>query len=275
MSNVGHGDTGKPTPTLFDLDKILVQYHVFEKDNPINNDDETTVCYTINTLANGRSGRIDAHYYMNHLSKISEQKDMVFSALRDVLLKENNKPVITGGATPLGTPYVTEDEGIRFLRVQNIASNYLDLGEVKYIPKLFHEGELRRSQLKSHDVLLTITGTYGISAIVPEKFGTANINQHVVKMVVDKTKIDPYYLSVFLNTHLCRKQFDRYITGGTRPALDYNSILSTRIVYPKSLQEQRKKADSVIKRVNEFRDKFNEYRQMVKDVDDFDLFQNP
>jgi len=94
-------------------------------------------------------------------------------------------------------------------------------------------------------VLLTITGvTYGIAAVVPDGFGEANINQHCVKLEVNE-RILPEYLSVFLNSDLCRPQLDRAVTGSSRPALDYPSIKALRILYPPRKADQKKLTEAV------------------------------
>jgi restriction endonuclease S subunit len=92
---------------------------------------------------------------------------------------------------------------------------------------------------------MTITGTYGVAAVVPADFGEANINQHSVKMIIGP-RIDPDYLCIFLNSALCRPQIDRAVTGSTRLALDYTAIRNLRILYPEDLAIQRTLAQNVM-----------------------------
>ncbi len=91
-------------------------------------------------------------------------------------------------------------------------------------------------QLSPHP---SITGTYGIAAIVPTGFGPANINQHSVKIETND-QIQPEYQSVFLNSDLSRPQLDRAVTGSSRFALDYPAIRNLRILYPVDKGEQRR-----------------------------------
>ena len=129
---------------------------------------------------------------------------------------------ISGGATPLGAEY--SEEGIPFLRVQNIMPNYISASDIKYLSPSQNQ-EILRSQLKKDDVLLTITGvSYGKSAVVTDEFVGANINQHSVKMTVEN--ISPYFLSTFLNCKYGYSQSTRHVVGITRPALDYSAIKS-------------------------------------------------
>ena len=127
---------------------------------------------------------------------------------------------MSGGATPLGAEYPAE--GVPFLRVQNIMSNYFNLGDIVYLSPEQNR-EIQRSQLRRNDVLFTITGSYGKSSVVPSRLAGANINQHSVRIAVQKD-VNPFFLSCFLNTTYGRAQTDKYIVGISRPALDYRSI---------------------------------------------------
>lgn len=139
---------------------------------------------------------------------------------------------MTGGATPLGADY--PENGISFLRVQNIMQNYFNLNDIVYINSKDDE-ILKRSRLKLNDVLLTITGAYGKAAVVENDLVGANINQHSVKIEVKN--INPYFLSTFLNSKFGQLQCDKKITGVTRPALDYQVIKTFLIpLLPMSFQ---------------------------------------
>lgn len=134
---------------------------------------------------------------------------------------------MAGGATPLGAEY--QEIGIPFLRVQNIMKNYFSLNDVVYISSE-QDKELKRSKLKLDDVLLTITGvSYGKSAVVYNEIVNSNINQHSVRIEVDKSKVLPSFVSTFLNSKNGKLQADRNVTGVTRPALDYEAIKKFKI----------------------------------------------
>jgi restriction endonuclease S subunit len=157
--------------------------------------------------------------------------------------------LLRGGATPRGASY--PDEGPKFIRVQNVRPYRLEWNpDDPCIDTRTHEKLLKRSQLHEGDVVLTITGTYGIAAVVPPDFGLANINQHSVRIRV-ADDIAPEYLCVFLNSDLCRPQFDRAVTGSSRFALDYPAIKNLRILYPPDKKTQQKIAIDIMKRLAE------------------------
>jgi len=167
--------------------------------------------------------RMDAEYYQPEYlenEKIIKNYKNGFKLLEELLKRKN---AITGGATPLGAEYLKS--GIPFLRVQNVMQNYLELDDVVYISDEIHNGLLKRSKIKSGDVLLTITGvSYGKSATIPEDFTEGNINQHSVKIEIDDKVIFPEFLSTFLNSKFGKYQNDRKITGLSRPGLVYTEL---------------------------------------------------
>lgn len=175
------------------------------------------------------SFRIDSEYFKKEYLENEERlKNLKINCehLENLIVK------ISGGATPLGAEY--EEVGIPFLRVQNIMQNYFNLDDVVYISTKDDE-ELKRGRLKLGDVLLTITGAYGKSAVVEQELVGANINQHSVKMEVKD--INPYFLATFLNSKFGKLQSDKKITGITRPALDYKVIKTFLIpILPMSFQ---------------------------------------
>ena len=162
-----------------------------------------------------RDKRLDAeHYYPYHLENLRKFENKSQPLSKFIIH-------ISGGVTPLGAEY--PEEGIPFLRVQNIMPNYISDSGIKYLSPSQNQ-EILRSQLKKDDVLLTITGAYGKSTVVTDEFVSANINQHSVKMTV--RSIVPYFLSTFLNCKYGYSQSTRHVVGITRPALDYSAIKS-------------------------------------------------
>ena len=159
--------------------------------------------------------RFDAEYFKPECIKVENRLKKINSVNFGSLLK-----IITGGATPLGAQY--EKDGIPFLRVQNIMQNYFN-DDLVYINKN-QDKEIKRSKLIKGDVLLTITGvSYGKAAVVEERYNGANINQHSVLMRFEK-KLNPYFISTFLNCKYGKTQSDKNIVGLSRPALDYKRI---------------------------------------------------
>jgi len=146
---------------------------------------------------------------------------------------------ISGGATPLrANDSQYSDEGINFLRIQNVTPFGIDLNDVKHIVLEIHNGLLLRSQLATDDLLMTITGRIGTCSVVTEDVLPANINQHIVRIRL-KSELLPEFVACYLNSDIGQKFSNRGVTGTTRIALDYESI--KRIPVPLiDKQEQRR-----------------------------------
>ena len=143
---------------------------------------------------------------------------------------------ISSGITPkVDEDYYTDCSGIPFLRVQNVASQGIDLSDAKFIKREVHEGMLKRSQLKKDDIVFTITGRIGSVAVVPHNF-EGNIYQHSVRFhlkdQISNIAINPHFVAAFLNSPPGRFLAIREVTGGTRPALDYKALKSLKIILP-------------------------------------------
>ena len=179
--------------------------------------------------------RLDAEYYqpafLDNVRFLQQNCRFPVEQFGDALLS------ISGGATPLGAEY--PEDGVPFLRVQNIMQGFLNLDDVVYVSPEVHSTQLKRSQLQPNDVLLTITGvSYGKAAFVPSDLGSANINQHSVRMQF-KEYLHPEYVAMFLNCRFGKLQSDMKITGVTRPALDYGEIGTFLIpILPDELQRE-------------------------------------
>lgn len=201
------------------------------------------------------SGRLDPFYYQPEIAELEKRiKKISKRKLRDYIIR------ISSGATPSVKEedkyYSDKENGIPFLRVQNLQTNSeLSLDDVKYINNETHEGLLKRSQVEENDLLVKITGVgrMAIASVAPKDF-EGNTNQH---MVVIKTANEDIsrYLANFLNLDITEKLASRRATGGTRPALDYPALKSIPIVEGinfkilENAEQQKKELDAKAKRL--------------------------
>ncbi len=157
---------------------------------------------------------------------------------------------ISSGATPSRSDAsLYTESGVKFLRILNVEDGEINHRDVKYISNAVHNGQLNRSQLAFDDVLMTITGRVGSAAVVQNKHLPANINQHIVRMRINKNRCLPEFLSTWLNSRIGLAFSNRLATGGTRAALDYQAIRKIRIPLPASLAAQ----EHIVNRTKEIR----------------------
>jgi type I restriction enzyme S subunit len=83
------------------------------------------------------------------------------------------------GSTPRGGQSAYVEEGVIFLRSQNVWNDGLKLDDTAYISDVTNE-KMNNTQVFPGDVLLNITGaSLGRSTIFPEHLKIANVSQHV------------------------------------------------------------------------------------------------
>ena len=108
---------------------------------------------------------------------------------------------ITKGTTPRGGNVSYSSSGIGFLRAENVAGyDKLDLSSMKYVTIEEHMGFLSRSIIEANDILITIAGTLGRTALVNKKHLPLNSNQAVsIVRLVNVKLLDLKYLIYAIN----------------------------------------------------------------------------
>ena len=100
--------------------------------------------------------------------------------------------LITKGTTPTSVGFDFSDDGIGFLRVQNVIGGSVNF---QYGTLFIEEGvhqELRRSQILPGDILLSIAGTIGRTGVVPAHAPALNCNQALAIIRPDDKVFRPF-----------------------------------------------------------------------------------
>jgi type I restriction enzyme, S subunit len=112
-----------------------------------------------------------------------------------IKLKDVCKEITVGFVGSMAKEYV--EEGIPFLRSQNILPFALNLDEIKYITPEFHK-KLKKSSLSPGDVAVVRTGYPGTACVIPESLQLANCADLVIIRPSDE--LDAYYLTCIFNS---------------------------------------------------------------------------
>ncbi len=142
------------------------------------------------------------------------------------------------GSTPLGGKAVYENEGVKFIRSQNVWNDGLRLDDVARIPGNIHE-RMSGTTVMASDILLNITGaSIGRSAVVPNDFDVANVSQHVA--IVRMVEPD---LRWFVHLYMISSHFQRMImsveVGISREGLSMSRLQDFVIPIPPLAEQQR------------------------------------
>ena len=103
--------------------------------------------------------------------------------------------LVTKGTTPTSIGGGFINLGINFLKVESISdSGSFKPNKIDYINLETHEKLLKRSKLKENDILFSIAGTIGKTAIVTKTILPCNVNQALAIIRPDSKIIYPYFL---------------------------------------------------------------------------------
>jgi type I restriction enzyme S subunit len=145
---------------------------------------------------------------------------------------------ITKGTTPTTLGFSFVENGINFLKIENIKNDSIDENSIhKFINSDTHLA-LKRSQLIEGDVLFSIAGTIGSVAKVNSNVLPANTNQAlaILRGYEDFLKFE--YLYLFLK-HISENVSKKHARGGALKNISLTDIKNTEIKYP-SLEEQKR-----------------------------------
>lgn len=124
---------------------------------------------------------------------------------------------IGSGVTPRGGGSVYVDQGVMFLRSQNIYFEGFKLNDVAYITENI-DATMSSTRVKEDDILFNITGgSIGRCYFVPKAFPKANVNQHV--SIIRPYNFSTVYLYYLLRSSITQCQVELQQTGGNREGL--------------------------------------------------------
>lgn len=120
---------------------------------------------------------------------------------------------ITKGTTPTSVGYDFIARGINFVKVESITENREFISnKFAHISEECNE-KLNRSQLKENDILFSIAGVIGRTAIVHKDILPANTNQALAIIRVPNGRIDYSFLAYALESPMVHKQYEKQQQG--------------------------------------------------------------
>ena len=156
----------------------------------------------------------------------------------------------------------SEQGKVNFVKVENLKDN--EIYPIVKISEEEHFGSLKRSILYEGDILFSIAGTLGRTAIVKNNILPANTNQALA--IIRGYKLDAYFLLVVLSGEVVKDYIRKNPTVGAQPNLSLEQVSSLKIKIP-SLEEQQaigayfSNLDNLI---NSYQDKISQLESLKK-----------
>lgn len=177
---------------------------------------------------------------------------------------------IGSGKTPKGGAEIYEDEGITFIRSQNVYDDGLHLDDVKFISDDINN-EMSSTQLQIGDILFNITGASIGRCCIYSLKAVGNVNQHVCIIRANNSCFNAYLRYVMVS-EIGKIQTAINQMGGNRDSLTFEQIGNFVIPVAQSieqikianyLEQQCSKIDSIIESKKEQLTKITQHKKSL------------
>lgn len=128
---------------------------------------------------------------------------------------------------------------------ENVYEHDFSLGD-RYLTR-DHFNRLSSCEILPGDFVMSTMGTIGKCAIVPPSIQRGIMDSHLIRLRFDDKKIRPdYMLQLFSDQyHYLSDQTARLAVGGIMDGLSVGIVSRLNVVYPESLEEQRRIIDTL------------------------------
>ena len=110
--------------------------------------------------------------------KTNELERLLFESGFEIRKLRREARTISKGTTPSTIGAEMVDDGVRFLKAENVTWTGVSTSPENFVSDETHK-DLKRSALKADDVLVVIAGALGKTAVMPSELTPANTNQAV------------------------------------------------------------------------------------------------
>jgi restriction endonuclease S subunit len=184
---------------------------------------------------------------------------------------KNRTTQITKGSTPTTYGYNYLDDGINFIKVENITDGKVDLNRItQFIGEDAHEFQ-KRSQLAVNDILFSIAGTIGETVILKEEHLPANTNQALAIIRGFEESLLPEYLLYLLRSFVALKVKSK-ARGGAMNNVSLGDLKKLDILIPpkeeqkvilSEIESRLSVCDNILANIEEGLEKSEALRQSI------------
>lgn len=198
------------------------------------------------------ANRFDAEYFQGEYNKLNKKISNYKVNKLEYFVKNYST----------GFPFKSENYqeiGIPLIRINNIKRGYLDLNDTAYLSE--NDYQLSpKDTAKTGDIVLSMSGTIGMSAVIPDNISKCSINQRILR--ITPKEIDKDYFVFLLNSVIGLYQLEQIGTGGVQINISYKDIKN--ILIPVLPQKTQQKIADLVQKSHEARKKSKELLDEAK-----------
>ena len=180
-------------------------------------------------------------YRQSVLKSAFEGKLYKTSEWKETILNDISNKISDGSHNPPPKQQI----GIPMLSGQNIKNGQIIFNDFRFISRKDFDKEYQRTPIEENDILLTIVGTIGESAVVPK-----NIQKFVLQRSVALIKpnnINSWFLKYYFDSPIPKYYFKTKERGTAQKGIYLNTLKNLPILLP-SIEEQKKIVEEIKKR---------------------------
>ena len=190
-------------------------------------------------LNDNKTKRFDSEYFKKEFLKIDKN---IISSDYNRLVSLCEKITDFGAFSQNNFIEYKKNGSHYFIRNQDIENSFIKDDKIFIEQDVYEKLSLK---LNEFDLLLQRTGSIGKSGLVLKKDLPSSANQNLAQIKPNLTKINPYFLNVFLNSLIGQKTFERLATGNVQPWLNLGQIESVKI--PSLSEKFQLKIEEIVK----------------------------
>ena len=154
------------------------------------------------------------------------------------MIKLGDVASVRGGKRlPKGESLVTTATPHPYIRTKDIESHIINTSQLEYLP-IEVQKKISRYIVDSGDLIVSIVGTVGSCALVPEELNGANLTENCAKILVHAKEYSTKFLFYFLRSELGQQEIFKNTVGSTQLKLPLYGIQN--IVLPELGNTQQK-----------------------------------
>ncbi|WP_417237227.1 restriction endonuclease subunit S [Bizionia paragorgiae] len=192
--------------------------------------------YSILELRNKQLNQLEllkeSLYFSLFSEKVKSYENWETYTIKDLALNKKGSMRTGPFGSNLKHDEFTTEGDIAVLGIDNAVNNYFEWGKRRFISKSKYD-ELKRYRIFPRDVIVTIMGTVGRSAVVPEDIPLAINTKHLAALTLNTKIANPYYIAFSIHSNpSIISQISQKNKGAVVPGINLTIIKNLKLKLP-------------------------------------------